>query len=191
MKRILSVIVIASMLVLSLSMTAFADETATLPTPDKGYMRYTQVQERIATRQAQIEQKRQEVSEFKAAAQGKSALVKAARDENKELFETITAIRKDLAKILADIKANNLTLDVSTLKQISNLRQQVRNIMDELLSSKGSIQSTIESNKESLKSMDYEVLESMYEDIIEIQSWRNEHLNEINRILNEILTKVQ
>jgi chromosome segregation ATPase len=172
-------------------MTAFAAESETQPTPGKWYTRYTQVQERIATRQAQIEQKRQEVSDFKAAAQEKSALVKAARDENKALLQTVTTARKDLAKTYDNIKANGLTLDASTLEQLSNYSQQVRNIMDELMASKGSIQSYIESNKESLKSLDYEVLESMYADIAEIQSWRNEQLNEINRILNEMLALVQ
>lgn len=191
MKKILSSIVIVSMLVLSLSMTAFAVESETQPTPGKWFTRLPQVQERIATRQAQIDEKRQDASDFRAAVQEKRALVEVARDENKALLQTIRATRKDLAEIYADMKANGLTLNDSTLEQISSYRQEIRDIRNELMDSKGSIKDYIESNKESLKSLDYEVLESMYADIAQIQSWRNEQLNEINRILGEMLALVQ
>ncbi|MDP3388281.1 MAG: hypothetical protein Q8S24_13665 [Eubacteriales bacterium] len=179
------------MLVLSLSMTAFAVESETQPTPGKWFTRLPQVQERTATRQTQIERKRQDVSDFKDAVQEKRALVEAARDENKALLQLVRTTRKDLAAIYADMKANGLTLDASTLEQISSYRQEIRDIRNALMNSKGSIRSYIESNRESLKSLDYEVLESMYADIARIQGWRNEQLNEINRILNEMLTLVQ
>lgn len=191
MKKLLSSIIIVSMLVLSLSMTAFAVESETQPTPGKWFTRLPQVQERTATRQTQIERKRQDVSDFKDAVQEKRALVEAARDENKALLQLVRTTRKDLAAIYADMKANGLTLDASTLEQISSYRQEIRDIRNALMNSKGSIRSYIESNRESLKSLDYEVLESMYADIARIQGWRNEQLNEINRILNEMLTLVQ
>lgn len=191
MKKILSSIIIASIFVLSLSMTAFALESEAQPTPDKWFTRSPQIQERMATRQVQIDEKRQDVLYFRAAVKEKRAQVKSARDEIKALFRSIRATREDLTEIHADMKANGQTLDPSTLEQISSYRQKIRDIRNDLLDSKGSIKDYIESNKESLKNLDYEVLERMYADISQIQSWRIEKLNEINRILNKILELVQ
>ena len=190
MKKLLSMLMVA-MLVLSMTTTAFAMESETVATSGWRHTRFTQVQEKIAARQAEIKQNRQEIKDYKAAVQEKRALVKAAAEENKALYQMFTATRKELAEIYSNMEANGITLDTSTLEQITNYRQQVRAKIDELQASKGSIQNYIEANKESLKSLDYEVLESMYANIAEIQSWRNEQLKEINRILGEILALVK
>jgi molybdopterin converting factor small subunit len=190
LKKILAMLIVG-MLVLTMATTAFATEQQTENTNIGRSIRFTQVQERIAARQAKIDQKKQELFDFKAAVRAKNALVKATDEENKALFEVIAALRKELAKIHADMKANDLTLDTSTLEQLANYRQQVKGIFEELKASKGSIQSIIVANKESQKSLDYEVLESTHASITEIQTWRNVQLNEINRILSEMLVLVR
>lgn len=182
---------IIGMSILTMATTAYATEPKTENTSISRSIRFTQVQERIAARQAKIDQKKQELFDFKAAVLAKNALVKATNDDNKALFESIAATRKELTKIHADMKANDLTLDTTTLEQLASYRLQVKGIFDALKDSKGSIQSIIDMNKESLKSMDYEVLESTHASITEIQTWRNVQLNEIIRILNEMLALVQ
>jgi len=190
LKKILAMLIIG-MLVLTMATTAFATEPKNETTNIDRSIRFTQVQEKIAARQAKIDQKRQELVDFKAAVRAKKALFKATDEENNALLEAIAATRKELAKIHADMKANDVTLDTTTLEQLANYRLQVKGIFEELKASKGSIQSIIEMNKESLKSLDYEVLESTHASITEIQTWRNVQFNEINRILSEMLVLVQ
>lgn len=180
----LQLIFTVSLLILSTSTTAFAAGQQTETTTSRLPISSMQIQEKI-------EQKRQEVIDFKKAAQEKSALVKAAAEENKALLQIIKAKRTELAHVYADLKESGTTFDVSTLEQIAKYRKQIRNLTDKLQESKGSIQDYIEINKKALKNLDYSVLETMYADIAEIQSWRNEQLNEINRILNEMLALVQ
>jgi|GEM_PF-1323263 len=177
----LHLIFIVSMLVLSTATTAFATGQQTETTTSISSL---QIQEKI-------KQKRQEVIDFKKAAHEKSALVKAAAEENKALLQIINAKRKELAQVYVDLKENGTTFDVSTLEQIAKYRKQIRDLTDELQESKGSIQDYIEANKKALKSLDYGVLETMYADIAEIQSWRNDQLNEISQILDEMLALVQ
>ena len=191
MKKILSSIVIISVLVVSLSVPAFSMEPETQPNANKWKARYTQIKEKIAERRALNEEKKQEIADFKEAAKEKSALVKAARDENIEVLKSIKATKKELVIIYTYMKENGVTLDASTLEQLVEYGQQIKNIMQELKDSKGLIRNLIKSNKESLRALDYEALDSMYAEIAEIQSWRNDKLNEIDSILSEMLALVQ
>jgi len=177
----MQLIFIVSLLVLLTATTAFATGQQTETTTS---ISSTQVQEKIG-------QKKQGVIDFKKAAQEKSALAKAAAEENKALLQIINAKRKELAQVYADLKENGATFDIPTLEQMAKYRRQIRNLTDELQESKGSIHDYIETNKKALKSLDYGVLETMYADIAEIQSWRNNQLNEISQILDEMLALVQ
>ncbi len=190
MKKLLSIIIVG-VLVLSVGATAFAMENETESTQSPAYTRFVQVQERILARQAQIEEKKQAVEDFRAAAQEKSALVKTATEENMALMQEVTNVRKELAAIYSEMKANETTLDAAVLEELSGYSQQVRTMIDELMESKGSIQAIIDSNKENLKTLDYELLDSMYSDISEIQTWRNDQLTEVNRILGAMLKLVK
>ena len=183
MKKFLSIFIV-SLLVLSTATTAFAAGLQTETTTSGWSISSMQIQEKI-------EQKKQEVIDFKKAAQGKSALAKAAAEENKALLQITNAKRKELAQVYTDLKEDGATFDLATLEQIAKYRQQVRNLIDELRDSKGSIREYIKTNKEALKSLDYSILEIMYADIAEIQSWRSDQLNEINQILDEMLALVQ
>ena len=190
MKKLLSMITIGA-LVLSIGTTAFAMKNETESTKSLVNTHFVQVQERISARQAQVEEKKQEVQDFRAAAQEKSAILKAARDENKVLAQEVTSARKELTSIYTEMKTNGITLDVAVLEQLSGYSQQVRTMIDELMASKGSIQTIIDSNKEALKALDYALLDSMYAEIFEIQNWRNDQLTEINNILGEMLELVK
>lgn len=190
MKKLLSMIILSALL-LSMGTTALAMENETESTQSPAYTRFVQVQERISARQAQIEEKKQAVEDFRAAAQEKSALVKTATKENMALMQEVTNARKELAAIYSEMKANGRNLDAAVLEELAGYSQQVRTMIDELMASKGSIQAIIDSNKENLKTLDYALLDSMYSDISEIQNWRNDQLTEVNRILGEMLELVK
>jgi len=182
MKKIHSIFIV-SLLVLSTATTAFATGLQNETTTTSGWsISSMQIQEKI-------EQKKQEVIDFKEAAQEKSALAKAAADENKALLQMTNAKRKELAQVYTDLKEDDATFDLATLEQIAKYRQQMRNLTDELRDSKGSIRDYIETNKEALRSLDYSILDIT--DITKIQSWRNDQLNEINQILDEMLALAQ
>ena len=145
MKKLLSMILL-TVLILSTAPTVFASEQVPGTTQITGA-------------------NSEEVQAFRAAVKEKRDLIKAAAEENKLLRQATAETRALIKQILGEMKAGGTEINPATLEQLNTYREQVAVKVEALVASKGAIKAYMDANRDSLKSLDYAVLENMYAEV--------------------------
>ena len=141
---------------------------------------------RINQRIADLQTKKQAISDYRSAAMGKRDIVKANRDDNKAIWEENKALRQTLKVKLSAIKTAGSVLDATVLTSLKADRERIKVLVSEMQATEGQIKELIALNKGNAKKLDYEALNSTFAKITEVQLLRNTKLVEINNLLKEM-----
>lgn len=173
MKKIITTLLLALVLVLSLGITAFAQEIdASNP---------------ILKEKAVIfQQKRQELREFKTTVKEKVSIIRDNTKNNKELWQNNAALRADIKATLQQIKNSGNKIDEAVKEQYKALRTALSEKLTELKATQGQIKDLTKGLKALIKAKDTAAIDSIYAEILDIQLNRDTKLAEINTILTEI-----
>ncbi len=166
--------------VIAMMMTTTLGVHATAPTA--GAKSETRINQRIAD----LQTKKQAISDYRSAAMGKRDIVKDNRDDNKAIWEENKELRQTLKVKLAAIKTAGSVLDATVLTSLKADRERIKVLVSEMQATEGQIKELIALNKGNAKKLDYEALNSTFAKIAEVQLLRNTKLVEINNLLKEM-----
>lgn len=185
-KKILSLLC-AAVVLFTLTITAFAaNNTANNASQSNSQ----NASDRQQKRSEQLDKKLQYL-QFKQSLDQKTAAIKDNRTQNRSLLIQNTQLRKDILASLTAIKENGSTVSQDVQNQLKAYNQQIKDITSALKDSKGSIKDILTANKENIKNMDYEAVDSAFDQVSSIQNNRNEQLQKINDILQRMKSLLQ
>jgi len=193
MKKIISVLS-AVLIMGAFCVTAFA----ATPKLDNRINTLTQRQAQIATKaadisakKAQFQTKTAEFDAFKTALASKRATLLDNKQTNLDLVAANNALRLELANAIKAIKDSGATITDTQKADLTAQNAKAKEIIIAIKATKGQIQALVATNKANMKTKDYVVMNSTFDQIYTIQNWRNEQLKELNTILSDMLTIVK
>jgi hypothetical protein len=178
MKKTLTILSIIA-LTFAMNLNVFATQTGTSTTP--------KWETRINDRVAELQAKKQAITDFRTAAQAKRDIVKQNREDNKLIWEENRALRTSLKTKLQAIKAAGTVLDPAVLQTLKDDNAKIKALVAEIKATSGQIKALLEANKGNAKKLDYTALDSTFQQIAAIQLSRNAKLVAINGLLESML----
>jgi hypothetical protein len=175
MKKLLTMLTVVAF-TLALSVNVFAT-TSTTP----------KWETRINARIAELQAKKQAISDFRAAVMAKREIVKQNREDNKAIWQENKTLREELKTKLAAIKAAGTVLDPTIIQTLKDDHARIKVLIGEIKATEGSIKAVLLANKANLKKLDYAALDATFAQIATIQLARNAKLVEINGLLEGML----
>ncbi|MGB4440229.1 MAG: hypothetical protein WBJ13_13630 [Sedimentibacter sp.] len=184
MKKIISLCMVA-LIIGSMSMTAFATTTENSKL-DNRIETLNEKQARIEELKIANEEKLIKFEEFKQSLTEKQQEILNNTNENIAIAANTNQLRIDLLQSLDEIKKNGTELPEETIFQLEEYNSQVLELVKLLEDTKGQIKSVVVENKEFIKARDYESMDAAYDEILTLQVNRNDLLEDINELLQEM-----
>ena len=161
-----------------MSISVFATDTMGTTDATNNNTKKLQSQQALAEKKAERE-------DFRAVAQEKHALVKSQIEDNRLAMDENRSARKTLIGKLKSIKKSGEELVSAILEQFKNYNSQIKTLNEELKATKGSIKAVFNGRIKPLaKEINYEELESAYDDIETILAERNAKIAKITELIN-------
>lgn len=181
MKKILSILCITIIFGI-MSITAFAvDDTTNSSKQSNSLKTAESIQKR-----ADLLDKKLQFLKFKQSFDEKTAAIRESRTLNRDQLIENTVLRKDILTLLKTIKENGSTLSPEVQDQLKAYNLQIKEITSSIKETKGDIKDILAVNKENIKNMNYEAVDSAFSQVASIQKGRNEQLAKINEILKNM-----
>jgi chromosome segregation ATPase len=178
MKKTLTILSILA-LTFAMNINAFATADTSSTTP--------KWETRINARIAELEAKKNAISDFRTAVLAKREIVQQNRDDNKAIWEENKTLRTQLKTKLEAIKAAGTVLDPTIIQTLKDDNAKIKTLREEIKSTSGQIKAILVANKENRRKLDYAALDASFKQIADIQLLRNAKLVEINGLLETML----
>jgi predicted house-cleaning noncanonical NTP pyrophosphatase (MazG superfamily) len=112
--------------------------------------------------------------------------VRGNRLVNQDLVNEVRQLRLSIRNRIKSIKDNGIELDEATIETIKSTTSELKEYQASLKETQGVIRSITENSKEWIKDRNWEQLHSMYEEIKVVQETRNNDLQQIVRLMQEL-----
>ncbi|MGB4437648.1 MAG: hypothetical protein WBJ13_00160 [Sedimentibacter sp.] len=185
MKKIIS-ICMAIVLLGSVSITAFASTSNDSSKLDIRIESLEKKQQRIEELKTNNEEKMEKYEAFKQSLTEEQQEILNNAEENISISAQTNQLRIDLAQTLNAMSKAGIELEEETNAQLKDYNAQVLKRVEDLKVTKGQIKAIVEENKEFIKERDYESMDTAYDEILSIQSYRYELIIKINELLKEM-----
>jgi len=124
--------------------------------------------------------------EQRASAHEKAVEIRSNRLENKLIWAQNAELRTQIKLKLIDIKENEIVIEEDIKTQLAELTATLKTKYASLKETKGDVKALADGVKALIEAKDWDTLNDVYEDIVEIQLLRNTLLTEINELLTEV-----
>jgi hypothetical protein len=108
------------------------------------------------------------------------------QDKNLQIRDESKTLRLSIENAIKAVKENGSALSADTLAALKADNQQISQIWAGISATKGQIQTLNEQNKTAVKSKDSATLDANFQKIYSIQTSRNQQLQQINGILQQM-----
>lgn len=135
----------------------------------------------------EFQNKKEEFAQFKNMLQEHREQAISNMHENNRLRAEISKLREEVKNSLEALSLDEIELSEDTRIEIEALTEQIAILMENLMSTKDSIGGAVSQAAQSRKDLDYENMEFAFEQLREVQSYRNECMEEIIESLRSIL----
>lgn len=134
--------------------------------------------------------KRTEIQNIRSNINEKITSIRENKLDNQLIWSENSNLRAQVKLKLIEIRESKIAISDETLNKIKDLNEDLKNNYQDLYQTNGDIHELTIQINDLVKSKDKEGLNSLYNQIIDIQLYRNELLSRINSILTEILDLV-
>ena len=191
MKKIVSVL-LAVLMVSTLSVTAFAQETKAPKAKDRAGVLSAKLEE-IQAKADEANQKREkfatkqeEWNEFRVSLNEKRTEMLNNKIKIISLKKDILNLRLEISNSLAALKESGTKLTDDQLASITALKTKTKEILDALKETRGDIKTLMDSNKENVKAQDFAAVDTVFAKVYEIQEFRITQLTNVKDYLLQI-----
>jgi hypothetical protein len=133
---------------------------------------------------------REERLKFKEAIEQKREIVQENRAKNQAIRTENQALKTAIKEKLTALKESNEEIDPIVKEQIKAYHVELSAIHASMHETKGDIKELNAANKPYWKELNYTNLESCFSEVYEIQNFRYSNLQNVNLILNNILSLI-
>lgn len=197
MKKVIVSFFFVSMLIVSMSMSAFAATTADGSKITGKISSIQAIQQKISNKIASADAKLQKLAgkQFKNPIRQKvnedTQTLVTNKNANLTSVQQVNDLRLAIQEKLASIKQNGTTIPTGVLTQIKDNNSQIKSIMGAIKDSKGQVKSILKSNKNNLKNKDLQSIEDTFSHIYSIQNASGDQINQITGLLQNISDLLQ
>jgi len=146
-----------------------------------------QRREEAFQKRQEFENKREEFAHFRNQLKEYRAQAISNMQENNMLRAEISKLRGELKDSLLALDAQEIKLSEDVLSAVKAYTEQIHLIAEDLKSTKGSIGDALSQAAKSRADLDYEGMVFLFEELYEIQAYRNECMEAIIENLRSIL----
>jgi TolA-binding protein len=179
---------IALLLMVSVGVTALAAESGTTREEklQERQQRIDEAQAKVAAREAAIESKMGEFSEFRQQVEALRLVILDNREENIALVSENNQLRLATVQALKALKDSGAMLPEETVTELKTLNEQAKAVAEQLIATRGDIKDVAQANRGNYRAKDYEAMVAAFEQIGEIQNTRYGLLLQMKDILTEM-----